>query len=62
LLPPQRRRLARALALALSTTRVVLLAHWMSDVVAGFAAGVLIERLVRPLTLGAAGSPETGPT
>jgi len=62
LLPPQQRRLARALALALSTTRVVLLAHWMSDVVAGFAAGVLIERLVRPLTLGAAGSPETGPT
>ncbi len=62
LLPRQQRRVVRALAVALSTTRVVLLAHWMSDVVAGFAAGALIERLLRPLTLGSAKSPETGPT
>jgi undecaprenyl-diphosphatase len=62
LLPRERRRVARALAVALSATRVVLLAHWTSDVVAGFAVGVLIERLVRPLTLGSARSRETGPT
>lgn len=35
----------------LVTTRVVLLAHWLSDVVAGLAIGGLIERLLRPLTL-----------
>ena len=33
----------------LAATRVVLLAHWMSDVLVGFAAGVVIERLLRPL-------------
>lgn len=54
LLPPRQRRAARALAVALSATRVILLAHWMTDVAAGFAAGVLIERLLRPLTLGSA--------
>ncbi len=62
LLPRRPRQAIRALAIALSTTRIVLLAHWVSDVVAGFAVGVLIERLARPLTLGAAGSPKTGAT
>lgn len=51
LLPSTPRRLARGLAVTLSLTRVVLLAHWASDVVAGFALGVVVERLVRPLTL-----------
>ncbi|MGY4626344.1 phosphatase PAP2 family protein [Bradyrhizobium sp. USDA 4486] len=52
LLPPARRRVARALAVVLSLTRVALLAHWISDVVAGFTLGVLVERLLRPFTLG----------
>lgn len=60
LLPPRPRRVLRALAVALSTTRVVLLAHWASDVVIGFAAGVLIERLIRPMTLGSAKRPDPG--
>ncbi|WP_025034609.1 phosphatase PAP2 family protein [Bradyrhizobium sp. DOA9] len=51
LLPPARRSLARSLAVALSLTRVALLAHWASDVVAGFTLGIVVERLVRPLTL-----------
>ncbi len=48
---PQR-QLTRGLAVALSATRIVLLAHWASDVAAGFAVGALIERLLRPFTLG----------
>lgn len=51
LLPPVRRRLARGLAVALSLTRVALLAHWASDVVAGFTLGVVVERALRPFTL-----------
>jgi len=51
LLPPRPRRVLRALTIALSATRVVVLAHWASDVLAGFAAGVLIERLIRPITM-----------
>jgi len=52
LFPPVQRRIARSLAVALSATRILLLAHWASDVVAGFAGGALVERLLRPLTLG----------
>ncbi|PPQ18373.1 phosphatase PAP2 family protein [Bradyrhizobium sp. AC87j1] len=51
LLPPARRRAVRVLAVALSLTRVVVLAHWASDVVAGFTLGVAVERLFRPFTL-----------
>jgi undecaprenyl-diphosphatase len=51
LLPPARRSLARSLAVALSLTRVALLAHWASDVVAGFTLGIVVERLLRPFTL-----------
>jgi len=51
LLPPQRRRVVRTIAVALSLTRVALLAHWASDVVAGFALGAAVERLLRPWTL-----------
>ncbi|MCK1709228.1 MULTISPECIES: phosphatase PAP2 family protein [unclassified Bradyrhizobium] len=51
LLPPTPRRVVRSVAVALSLTRIALLAHWTSDVVAGFALGAVVERLVRPLTL-----------
>jgi undecaprenyl-diphosphatase len=51
LLPPARRRLVRSVAVALSLTRIALLAHWASDVVAGFTLGVVVERMLRPWTL-----------
>ncbi|MGY0575422.1 phosphatase PAP2 family protein [Bradyrhizobium sp. RDM12] len=51
LLPPAWRRLVRSIAVGLSITRVALLAHWASDVVAGFTLGVVIERMMRPWTL-----------
>jgi undecaprenyl-diphosphatase len=51
LLPRRHRTLIRALAVGLSVTRIVLLAHWASDVVAGFGLGVLTERLLRLVTL-----------
>ncbi|MET4032282.1 membrane-associated phospholipid phosphatase [Bradyrhizobium sp. JR7.2] len=46
-LPPLLRRLIRTLAVGLSLTRVKVLAHWASDVIAGFALGVIMERLLR---------------
>jgi membrane-associated phospholipid phosphatase len=46
-LPTRPRRTIRALAVGLSLTRVVVLAHWASDVVAGFALGAILERLLR---------------
>jgi membrane-associated phospholipid phosphatase len=46
-LPAGPRRAIRALAVSLSLTRVVVLAHWASDVVAGFALGAVLERLLR---------------
>jgi membrane-associated phospholipid phosphatase len=51
LLPPARRRSVRFIALVLSLTRVVLLVHWASDVVAGFTLGALVERVLRPWLL-----------
>ncbi|MBH5367729.1 phosphatase PAP2 family protein [Bradyrhizobium glycinis] len=51
LLPPAPRNLVRSFAVALSLTRLALLAHWASDVVAGFTLGIVVERLFRPLTL-----------
>ncbi|WP_453954582.1 phosphatase PAP2 family protein [Bradyrhizobium sp. USDA 377] len=51
LLPAGPRRAVRFIAVALSLTRVALLAHWPSDVLAGFSLGVVVERLLRPLTL-----------
>ncbi|MEY9455976.1 phosphatase PAP2 family protein [Bradyrhizobium ottawaense] len=51
LLPPARRQAVRFVAVALSLTRIVVLAHWASDVVAGFTLGVAVERLFRPFTL-----------
>src|SRR6478736_8611962 len=46
-LTPLPRRMIRALAIALSLTRIMVLAHWASDVVAGFALGAILERLLR---------------
>jgi membrane-associated phospholipid phosphatase len=46
-LPAGPRRAIRAFAVGLSLTRVVVLAHWASDVVAGFALGAFLERLIR---------------
>jgi undecaprenyl-diphosphatase len=46
-LPAGPRRAIRALAVGLSLTRVVVLAHWASDVAAGFALGAVLERMLR---------------
>ena len=46
-LPAGPRRAIRALAVGLSLTRVLVLAHWASDVVAGFALGAVVERALR---------------
>jgi len=46
-LPVGPRRVLRGVAIALSLTRVVVLAHWVSDVVAGFVLGAGLERLLR---------------
>jgi undecaprenyl-diphosphatase len=46
-LPPLPRRAIRTVAIGLSLTRIVVLAHWASDVVAGFALGAFMERLLR---------------
>jgi undecaprenyl-diphosphatase len=51
LLPKTPRRLLRTVAIALSLTRIAVLAHWASDVVAVFALGAATERLLRPWTL-----------
>jgi membrane-associated phospholipid phosphatase len=46
-LPAGPRWAIRALAVGLSLTRVVVLAHWASDVLAGFALGAVLERTLR---------------
>ncbi|MGB3865437.1 MAG: phosphatase PAP2 family protein [Xanthobacteraceae bacterium] len=37
-------------ALGLSATRVTILAHWLSDVTAGFVTGIALERFIRWFT------------
>jgi len=49
-LPPLPRRAIRTVAIGLSLTRIAVLAHLASDVVAGFALGAVMERLLRLLT------------
>jgi undecaprenyl-diphosphatase len=49
-LPAGQRNLVWAAGAGLVLTRVVLLAHWASDVVAGLAVGALTERLLRFVT------------
>jgi len=46
-LPAGPGRAIRTLAVGLSLTRVVVLAHWASDVAAGFVIGAGLERLLR---------------
>ena len=46
-LPTWSRRAIRAIAVGLSFTRVVVLAHWASDVIAGFVLGAVLERALR---------------
>jgi membrane-associated phospholipid phosphatase len=49
-LPPAQRNTVWALGAALVSTRLLLLAHWASDVAVGLAVGVGIERCVRFVT------------
>ncbi|WP_349629138.1 phosphatase PAP2 family protein [Bradyrhizobium sp. USDA 3458] len=46
-MPAGPRRAIRAIAVGLSLTRIAILAHWASDVVAGFALGAILERVLR---------------
>jgi len=47
ILPTGPRRAIRTVAVGLSLTRVAVLAHWVSDVLTGFALGAVLERLLR---------------
>lgn len=49
-LPRGQRRVAWLAGAGLVATRILLLAHWTSDVVAGLAIGAVTERLLRRLT------------
>jgi membrane-associated phospholipid phosphatase len=49
-LPRRWRNLVWLVSAGLVTTRVVLLAHWTSDVLAGLAIGAITERLLRRAT------------
>jgi membrane-associated phospholipid phosphatase len=49
-LPAGPRWVIRMVAIGLSLTRVAVLAHWASDVVAGFAVGMALERFLRSWT------------
>jgi membrane-associated phospholipid phosphatase len=49
-LPPAKRGLVWSIGAGLVLTRVVLLAHWTSDVIAGLAIGAAVERLLRRWT------------
>jgi undecaprenyl-diphosphatase len=49
-LPSRVRTAVWAVAAALVTTRIALLAHWTTDVIAGLAVGALVERFMRKLT------------
>jgi membrane-associated phospholipid phosphatase len=49
-LPPAQRNVVWSIGAVLVSTRIVLLAHWASDVLAGLALGVVLERGLRFLT------------
>jgi undecaprenyl-diphosphatase len=49
-LPPRYRLPIWGIAVGLSATRVAILAHWLSDVVAGFTIGIVLERAARRFT------------
>jgi membrane-associated phospholipid phosphatase len=50
LLPPKYRNTVWIAGAVLVTTRIILLAHWFTDVVAGVAIGAAIERGLRKIT------------
>jgi hypothetical protein len=49
-LSPVKRNLIWGFSATLALTRIALLAHWASDVVAGLLLGAFTERLLRPMT------------
>lgn len=49
-LQPRYRNAVWAVTSTLALSRIAILAHWTSDVLAGFTIGVVIERLVRRVT------------
>lgn len=49
-LPGQQRVEVYGAGAALVLTRIVLLAHWTSDVVVGLLVGCTVERMLRPIT------------
>jgi membrane-associated phospholipid phosphatase len=49
-LPAGQRNLVWGVGAGLAATRVVLLAHWVSDVAAGLAVGAVLERMLRLVT------------
>jgi membrane-associated phospholipid phosphatase len=49
-LPTRQRNIVWLVGAGLAASRVVLLAHWTSDVIAGLAIGAATERLLRRLT------------
>lgn len=49
-LPPAKRNLVWSIGTGLALTRIVLLAHWTSDVIAGLTIGAVVERLLRRWT------------
>jgi membrane-associated phospholipid phosphatase len=49
-LPPRQRNAVWLIGAGLVATRILLLAHWTSDVVAGLAIGAVTERWLRPFT------------
>jgi membrane-associated phospholipid phosphatase len=50
ILPERQRNVVWSIGTGLVLTRIVLLAHWVSDVTAGLAVGACTERLLRYLT------------
>lgn len=48
--PRPYRGIARTSAVGISMTRILVLAHWTTDVLAGFVGGFAIERLLRRWT------------
>ncbi len=49
-LPPRQRNAVWLIGAGLVATRILLLAHWTSDVISGLAIGAVTERLLRQFT------------
>jgi membrane-associated phospholipid phosphatase len=50
LMPAKARNAVFAVGTVLVATRVILLAHWFTDVLAGLAMGAVVERVIRKVT------------